>query len=44
MIYLIIIFVLWTWGLTPVWVNIVCTVLAGLGFLDALDKTDTGDE
>ena len=24
------IFVIWTWGLTPVWVNVVTTVILGL--------------
>ena len=27
------IMVLWTWGLTPLWVNIVGTVLCGLAIL-----------
>ena len=27
------IFVLWTWGLTPVWVNIVGTAICGLNIL-----------
>ncbi len=27
------IMVLWTWGLTPLWVNIVGTVLLGLGII-----------
>ena len=27
------IMILWTWGLTPVWVNIVGTVLLGIGIL-----------
>ena len=31
--YAITIFVLWTWGLTPTWVNIVGTVIYGLKLL-----------
>lgn len=31
--YAITIFVLWTWGLTPTWVNIVGTVICGLKLL-----------
>lgn len=37
--YAITIFVLWTWGLTPLWVNIVGTVIAGLNIIiNFLDK------
>lgn len=33
------ILVLWTWGLTPLWVNIVGTVICGLRILgNILDK------
>jgi hypothetical protein len=28
--------ILWTWGLTPTWVNIVGTVIMGLGCLNSL--------
>ena len=28
------IFIVWTWGLTPLWVNIVATVFLGLSILD----------
>lgn len=28
------IFIVWTWGLTPTWVNIVVTVLMGLRILN----------
>ena len=31
------IFIVWTWGLTPTWVNIVSTVLLGLSILDNID-------
>lgn len=31
--YAIAIMVLWTWGLTPTWVNIVGTVICGLKIL-----------
>ena len=27
------ILILWTWGLTPLWVNITCTVLMSIGWL-----------
>lgn len=27
------IFIVWNWGLTPLWVNVLCTVLFGLGIL-----------
>ena len=27
------ILILWTWGLTPLWVNVTCTVLMGIGWL-----------
>ena len=30
MFCLIILLILWTWGLTPLWVNIVCSVLLGI--------------
>lgn len=30
---ILMIFILWTWGLTPLWVNIVGTVLMGLKIL-----------
>lgn len=30
MLYAIWIFIIWTWGLTPLWVNIVVTVICGL--------------
>lgn len=33
---ILMIFVLWTWGLTPVWVNIVGTVIMGLRILDKM--------
>jgi len=36
MIYAIIIFIVWNWGLTPLWVNIVTTILAGLAILGEL--------
>lgn len=29
----IMLLILWTWGLTPVWVNVIGTVLLGLGIL-----------
>ena len=35
---MIIIFVIWTWGLTPTWVNVVVTILASLALIDALDE------
>ena len=28
--YIIAIMVLWTWGLTPAWVNILATIICGL--------------
>ena len=31
--------ILWTWGLTPLWVNIVGSVLAGLNLLTHIYKT-----
>ena len=31
--WLITLFVLWTWGLTPLWVNIVGSVICGLNIL-----------
>ena len=31
--------ILWTWGLTPTWVNIVGTVIMGLGLLVDIGKT-----
>ena len=33
MIYIILIFIIWNWGLTPTWVNIVSTVLCRLAIL-----------
>lgn len=32
------IMILWTWGLTPVWVNVVGTVLLGIGILADIGK------
>lgn len=44
MIYAIIIFILWTWELTPTWVNIVCTIICALeiigGIADGIDERD----
>jgi hypothetical protein len=36
---IILIFIIWTWGLTPTWVNVVVTILASLMILD-----DAGDD
>ena len=33
---ILMIFILWTWGLTPLWVNIVGTVLMGLKILGSI--------
>lgn len=37
------IMILWTWGLTPTWVNVVGTVIMGLrilfGIVDTYDKS-----
>lgn len=30
------IMILWTWGITPLWVNIVGTVICGIRILDNL--------
>lgn len=38
MIYAIIIFILWTWELTPTWVNVVCTVLCALAIINDIDS------
>lgn len=36
---ILMIFILWTWGLTPLWVNVVGTVLMGVKILiNLLDK------
>lgn len=35
---IIAILVLWTWGLTPVWVNIVGTVICGLNIVADIIK------
>lgn len=32
----IMIFIVWSWQLTPTWVNVVCTVLAGLQIFDEI--------
>ena len=42
MIYIIILFVIWTWGLTPTWVNVVVTIIASLGLLTYIE--DHGKE
>jgi hypothetical protein len=34
MLSVVFIFILWTWGLTPLWVNVLCTVLLSLQFLE----------
>ena len=31
--YTLLIMILWTWGLTPLWVNIVGSIVGGLGIL-----------
>lgn len=36
---LLFMFILWTWGLTPLWVNIVGTCVLGLGILAELMTT-----
>ena len=28
------IFIVWTWGITPVWVNVVATALLGISILN----------
>lgn len=33
MIYLILIFLVWNWGITPLWVNIAVTVCCALGII-----------
>lgn len=38
------IMVLWTWGLTPLWVNIVGTVLMGFKMLLSFFKKDKSDD
>lgn len=35
---LLLIMILWTWALTPLWLNIVGTVLLGLGMIGGLFK------
>lgn len=35
---IILIFIVWTWGLTPTWVNIVTTVICGLYTLVELSE------
>lgn len=40
----LIIMVLWTWGLTPVWVNIVGTVLMACRWLSKIDIPDSKDK
>ena len=37
MLYVICMFIIWTWGLTPLWVNITVTVLCSLAILEKLD-------
>ena len=32
----IILLILWTWGLTPLWVNILCTILLSAKFIVGL--------
>lgn len=36
--YIIMIIILWTWGLTPIWANVVGTIICGLNILEALCK------
>ena len=33
MIYVIFIFLVWNWGLTPLWVNIAVTIMCALGII-----------
>ena len=37
-------FVLWTWGLTPVWVNVVGTILCGLEVICSILKVFVFDD
>jgi len=37
---IILIFIIWTWGLTPTWVNIITTVICGLSILAELCEED----
>jgi hypothetical protein len=38
------IFIIWTWGLTPVWVNVVGTVLLGIAILYMIFGKDEDDK
>lgn len=33
MIYVLLIFIIWTWDITPLWVNIVVTILSSLALI-----------
>ena len=33
---IVLLLILWTWGLTPLWVNIVCTILLSTKFIVGL--------
>ena len=33
MLYLIMLFIIWNWGLTPLWVNIAVTICCALGII-----------
>ena len=35
---IILIFIIWTWGLTPTWVNVIVTILASLMIIDDADN------
>ena len=37
---ILMIFILWTWGLTPLWVNIVGTVLMGIKIVCSIVDDD----
>ena len=37
---ILMIFILWTWGLTPLWVNIVGTVIMGIRILCSIFADD----
>ena len=36
MVYLLIMFIIWTWGLTPTWVNIFATVICSLQIIASI--------
>lgn len=42
MLYVILLFIIWNWGITPLWVNIAVTIMCAIGIIFlGLEKEDS---